>query len=453
MNILIPVVAISPLRQRLIDEMDIRRFGPETQRNYIRDVGRFATFLGRSPDTATAEEVRRFQVEQCDLGVPAPTMNAIVSALRFFFTQVLDRPDLARKLVRMRHVRKLPVVLSQDEVARAWEETARAAAHEREIASTYIPVVVGGSKLPFARLWSDAMALALYAEESAKPDAQRLPEMQEAAWPQTRDAILSPAPMNQAVEERMVAWTLSRLEAQTGTSHPLYRNLIGNEDADALAARLVAGTRLFDVAERRRLLQAGPAAVHDSADPLLAYVRDKWVPALLASRKDWDDNVDGVYKRNAALIDQARLATGGGAVAPDATFSPRVAFGAVRGYRWYGTEMPAMSTLGEAFALDHGADPFRLPDRWRAARAQLRMDMPLDFVADVDAVGGNSGSPVVNRAGELVGLCFAINDAGEDNTFANDSTAARSISVSWIAIDTLLRKSYGAGGLIDEMVH
>ncbi|RYD28911.1 MAG: hypothetical protein EOP89_01305, partial [Lysobacteraceae bacterium] len=118
MTILAPVVAVSPLRQRLIDEMDLRRFGHETQRNYIRDVGRFATFLGRSPDTATVEEVRCFQIEQCDLGVPAPTMNAIVSALRFFFTQALDRPDLARKLVRMRHVRKLPVVLSQDEVAR-----------------------------------------------------------------------------------------------------------------------------------------------------------------------------------------------------------------------------------------------------------------------------------------------------------------------------------------------
>ncbi len=81
----------------------MRRFGHETQRSDIRDVGQFGTFLGRSPDTATAEEVRRFQIEQCDLGVPAPTMNAIVSALRFFFTQTLDHPELARKLVRMRH--------------------------------------------------------------------------------------------------------------------------------------------------------------------------------------------------------------------------------------------------------------------------------------------------------------------------------------------------------------
>jgi len=122
MTTLVPV-AISPLRQRLIDEMDIRRFGHETQRNYIRDVGRFATFLGRSPDTATAEDVRRFQIEQGELDVPAPTMNAIVSALRFFFTQTLDRPDLARKLVRMRHERKLPVVLSRDEVARLLDAT------------------------------------------------------------------------------------------------------------------------------------------------------------------------------------------------------------------------------------------------------------------------------------------------------------------------------------------
>lgn len=109
---------VSPLRQRLIDDMEMRRFSNETQRNYIRDIGRFATFLGRPPDMATAEDLRRFQVEQQESGVPVPTMNSIVSALRFFFTQTLDRPDLARKLVRVAHPRKLPVVLSRDEVAR-----------------------------------------------------------------------------------------------------------------------------------------------------------------------------------------------------------------------------------------------------------------------------------------------------------------------------------------------
>lgn len=108
---------ISPLRQRLIDDMTLRRFSEETQRNYIRDVGRFATFLGRPPDMATADDLRRFQVWQQEDGVPVPTMNSIVSALRFFFTHTTDRPDLARRLVRLSHPRKLPMVLSRDEVA------------------------------------------------------------------------------------------------------------------------------------------------------------------------------------------------------------------------------------------------------------------------------------------------------------------------------------------------
>src|ERR1700759_3788404 len=114
---------ISPLRQRLIDDMNLRRFSRRTQRNYIRDVGRFATFLRRSPDTATADDIRRFQIEQRDLGVPTPTMNSIGSALPFFFTYTVDRPDLARRLIRVAHPRNLPVVLSRDEVARLLNAT------------------------------------------------------------------------------------------------------------------------------------------------------------------------------------------------------------------------------------------------------------------------------------------------------------------------------------------
>jgi integrase/recombinase XerD len=119
----IRTAAISPLRQRLIDDMNMRRFSRATQHSYIRDVGRFATFLRRSPDTATVDDVRRFQIEQRDAGVPAPTMSSIVSALRFFFTQTIDRPDLARKLIRVAHPRNLPVVLSRDEVARLLNAT------------------------------------------------------------------------------------------------------------------------------------------------------------------------------------------------------------------------------------------------------------------------------------------------------------------------------------------
>jgi integrase/recombinase XerD len=123
MNELVQIGPISPLRQRLLDDMAMRRFGPETQRNYLRDVGRFATWLQRSPHTATAEDIRRFQIEQQEAGVPAPTMNSIVGALRFFFTHTLDRPDLARKLIRTRQVRKIPVVLTMAEVRRLLDAT------------------------------------------------------------------------------------------------------------------------------------------------------------------------------------------------------------------------------------------------------------------------------------------------------------------------------------------
>ncbi|MEC5293750.1 tyrosine-type recombinase/integrase [Aurantimonas sp. C2-6-R+9] len=114
---------LSPLRQRLIDDMTMRRFSRETQRNYIRDIGRLASFLGRAPDTASVEDLRRFQVAQQEAGLGVPTMNAIVSALRFFFVHTIDRPDLARKLVRLRYARSLPDVLSPDEVRRLLSAT------------------------------------------------------------------------------------------------------------------------------------------------------------------------------------------------------------------------------------------------------------------------------------------------------------------------------------------
>ena len=108
---------VSPLRRRLSEDMQMRHLSPETQRNYLRDVARFAAFLGYSPDRATPEDVRRFQVEQNDAGVPVPSMNSVVSALRFFFTHTLDRPDLARKAVHVAHHRKIPIVLSMEEIA------------------------------------------------------------------------------------------------------------------------------------------------------------------------------------------------------------------------------------------------------------------------------------------------------------------------------------------------
>jgi len=111
------------LRERMIEDMNLHRLSRATQRNYLRDVSRFATWLGRPPDTATDEDLRRYQIEQTGAGLGAPAMNAAVSALRFFYTRTLDRPDLTRKLHRVKHPRALPTVLSREEVTRMLDAT------------------------------------------------------------------------------------------------------------------------------------------------------------------------------------------------------------------------------------------------------------------------------------------------------------------------------------------
>lgn len=111
------------LRERMIEDMNLHRLSRATQRNYLRDVSRFATWLGRPPDTATDEDLRRYQIEQTEMGFGAPAMNTAVSALRFFYTRTLDRPDLTRKLHRVKHPRALPTVLSREEVTRMLDAT------------------------------------------------------------------------------------------------------------------------------------------------------------------------------------------------------------------------------------------------------------------------------------------------------------------------------------------
>ena len=188
MNDLAPVITVSPLRQRLIDDMMMRRFSRETQRNYIRDVGRLAAFLGRLPDTATAEDLRRFQIEKHDAGVPVPTMNSIVSALRVFFTHTLDRPDLSRKLVRVHHPRRLPDVLSVDEVIRQLDATT-CLKHQAALSVTYgaglrMSVVAA---LKVSDIDSERMLLRF---ERGKGGSERLPWQAVEGGRQYRNAML-----------------------------------------------------------------------------------------------------------------------------------------------------------------------------------------------------------------------------------------------------------------------
>ena len=247
-----------------------------------------------------------------------------------------------------------------------------------------------------------------------------------------------------------MTWVFSRLAPHLGTSDAATIELLGHASPHDLAQRLVEATRLGDVGFRKALFDGGAAAIAASTDPLLVYMRDKWEPLAIVVREKYEET-ESVFARNAALIDQARLAALGPNAYPDATFSPRVSYGVVRGYPHGEIEMPAETTIGEAFAQDTGRAPYRLPKSWLAAKGSLDFHTPLDIAATTDIVGGSSGSPMVDREGRLVGLIFAINDAGEAWTFGYDDTEGRGIAVSIVAIRTALRNIYHADRIVREI--
>jgi hypothetical protein len=329
----------------------------------------------------------------------------------------------------------------------AWDAIAVAVARERAIGERLSVLELRPQE---AGLMLDASLLVREAAQRSRPDGERLPEFRDSGQPAMRALILSPAPVYPAIEMRTMAWVLSLLGVHLGTSDPATIELLGHESPHDLAARLIGGTRLGDVAVRRSLLDGGAAAIAASTDPLIVYMRDKWEPRALAVREDYE-NVQAVITANSALIDQARLAALGADADPYATFSPRISYGVVRGYSLGGVAMPVETTIGESFALDTGHDPFRLPRSWLDAKPALDMATSLNMVSTVDTVGGNSGSPLVDRDGHLVGLVYAINDAGEAGAFGYDDTEARTVAVTMPAIQAALVKIYHANRIVREI--
>jgi len=330
----------------------------------------------------------------------------------------------------------------------AWDAIAAAVSHLRQIDERFMVLEVEPQE---AGLIEEAIVLVRNAAEAAKPDSERLRFYRDSSRPALRAEVLSAAPVYPEVETRKLAWLLSRLQPHLGSADPAVIALLGNESPHDLAARLVAGTRLGDVAQRQTLLDGGEAAIAASPDPLIVYVRDRWNPLSRPLRDDYEANVAAVITANSALIDQARLAVFGAGADPDATFTPRLAYGVVRGYAHGGVAMPPQTTIGEAFALDTGRDPFRLPKSWLDAKAGLDMATPLDVAFTADIVGGNSGSPLLDRDGRLVGLVFAGNDAAEGGTFGYDDTEARAIAVTVPAIRAALAHIYHADRIVREI--
>ena len=244
---------------------------------------------------------------------------------------------------------------------------------------------------------------------------------------------------------------MQRLVTQLGAKDPLVKTMLAGKTPAARAKEIVRGSRLADVAVRRQLVTSGSQAA--SRDPMLAFARSIDA-ASRAVRKRYEEEVDGPIEVALGRITRAQLALDGGAAAPDATGTLRISYGRIAGYLEGQKVIPPITVLAGMFfksQRQNNQPPWQLPQRWIDAKPKLKPLIPMNVASDNDIVGGNSGSPLVNTAGEVVGLVFDINLHSLPSKFMYDRDQGRAVSVHSTMIVEALRKIYDAGGLADEI--
>jgi hypothetical protein len=290
-------------------------------------------------------------------------------------------------------------------------------------------------------------------EEKGKPNGERLREFRDSNLESLEFQLFSPEPLYNDFEQLKLANSLTWLVEQLGYPDPLVQKVLAGKSPRDRAAELITGTRLKDVEFRRKLYAATQADVLASHDPMIDLAR-LIDPPSRAVRKIIETQ-DEIKQQAHAKITQARLALAKTTPYPDATFTLRLAFGTVKGYEEDGRSIPFQTTFAGLYqraAAHHYKPSFDLAQRWRDRKDQLDLNTPLNFVSTADIIGGNSGSPVIDRQGQFVGIIFDGNIQSLVLDFAYTDVQARAISVSSQAIVEALRKVYDAGALADELL-
>jgi hypothetical protein len=335
-----------------------------------------------------------------------------------------------------------------------WAAIARAVARQKVLDPSYRHVRPhprnGAAPRFHSTLLGFAEALVRGAAERHKPNGQRLQEFREGSLPSLRLSLFSEAPIYDDLEIVNLAFGLSKLREDLGPDHPFVRAVLGKESPDELAARLVRGTRLKNIAERRRLWQGGAAAIQASRDPAIMLVR-RYDAQARAIRQSYEDQVESVFRREGELLAKLRFELYGTHTYPDATFSPRISYGQVKGWTENGRRVHPFTDFAGAFARATGRPPFALPASWLRAKPRLNLRTPLNFCTDNDIIGGNSGSPMFNRRGEIVGLVFDGNLLSLGGDYGFDPAVNRTVAVHSEALLHALRVIYRADRVVKEL--
>ena len=303
---------------------------------------------------------------------------------------------------------------------------------------------------PSSQLFGYALALVRAADERGKPNAERLPGFADSALPLLEKNITDARPITNWIEQLRMEWSLSKAREYLGADHAQTRLLLGKESPEKLAARLVTGTRLADPAVRAALWTGGAAAIAASTDPMIVYARSLDANAR-SLQKRFDAEVDAPLTAARTRLADARFAAFGTSNYPDATFTLRISYGKVEGWTEAGRPVPTRTVLGGTFDRATGAEPFDLPPAFVANQARIDKSTAYNFVSTNDIIGGNSGSPVIDRAGTVIGAAFDGNIHSMGGNYGYDGKLNRTVTVSTAAVQEALETIYPAPNLVAEL--
>jgi hypothetical protein len=332
-----------------------------------------------------------------------------------------------------------------------WGETAKAVTVQKQMFLPFIYIDnLAGFRGELARY---ARTIVRATEQQQKPSNQRIRGYQDSALPTLEQRLFSTAPVYKSLDQVQLAESLTEMQEQLGANNDVVRMALAGKSPEARAKELIDGTKLDDAAVRKQLYEGGKAAVDASNDPLIVLMRQIEPAASVLHQRDEDD-VQSVLRRNGGYIGKALFAKDGFNVPPDATFTLRLSYGAVVGYKLNGKNVPWFTTMGGAYehAAKHGSKPpYELPESWLKYKGAINLKTPFDTVSTPDIIGGNSGSPVINKAGEVVGIIFDGNIESLPWNFEYSDTVARSVEVDSRAIVESLRNIYHADALVNEL--
>jgi len=304
-----------------------------------------------------------------------------------------------------------------------------------------------------SKLFDIARTLVRLVEEDQKPNGERLPEYNSSARESLELDLYSPAPIYEDFETFKLADSLAFMRDELGANNPTVQKVLAGKTPEARAAKLVQGTKLKDINYRKQLVAGGAKAVSESTDPMIVLARaiDKEARAV---RKRFEDEVAGVERDAYSKIARALFDTEGTKLYPDATFTLRLSYGAVKGYKEDSKQVAPYTDYAGLYrhAAEHGNKfPYQLPQRWTDAKSTLDLRTPFNFVTTNDIIGGNSGSPIINRNAEIVGLVFDGNIQSLVGNFIYDETQNRTVAVDSRGMVEALRKVYKANEIADEL--